>query len=275
LIAIVSAQALSVIIVRFLSFRSFFSPSICLSLKTAISQPTSHILKAIYPNALKIGLSSLGGFMVTRSAIIIGSLYLTLDEIASYGITIQLIGIITSLSGIYTSTFIPKIVELRVEDRLQVIKRLYLQGQLVLLFTFIIAGMGLLFVGPMMLQLIGSKTELMPFSITALAILVYLEEANLSIAANILLTKNEVPFFKASIISGGLIIVGLLMGFNYLHLGLIGMLLIPLVVDLSYQAWKWPLEVAKDLGLTFSDITYYLSKYLTNDKIYNLQNKNS
>lgn len=275
LIAIVSAQALSVIIVRFLSFRSFFSPSISLSLKTAISQPASDILKAIYPNALKIGLSSLGGFMVTRSAIIIGSLYLTLDEIASYGITIQLIGIITSLAGIYTSTFIPKIVELRVEHRLQVIKRLYLKGQLVLLFTFIIAGMGLLFIGPMILQLIGSKTELMPFSITALAILVYLEEANLSIAANILLTKNEVPFFKASVISGGLIIVGLLIGFNYLHLGLIGMLLIPLVVDLAYQAWKWPLAVAKDLELTFSDITYYLSKYLTNDKIYNLQNKNS
>jgi len=275
LIAIVSAQALSVIIVRFLSFRSFFSPSICLSLKTAISKPTREILKAIYPNALKIGLSSLGGFMVTRSAIIIGSLYLTLDEIASYGITIQLISIITSLAGIYTATFIPKIVELRVEHRLQVIKQLYLKGQLVLLFTFIIAGMGLLFIGPFALHLIGSKTELMPFSITALAIFVYLEETNLSIAASILLTKNEVPFFKASMISGGLIIVGLLIGFNFLNLGLIGMILIPLIIDLAYQAWKWPLEVAKDLGLTFSDITNSLTKYLANDKFYNLQNKNT
>jgi O-antigen/teichoic acid export membrane protein len=275
LIAIISAQALSVIIVRFLSFRAFFSPAICLSLKTAISKPRSEILKAIYPNALKIGLSSLGGFMVTRSAILVGSLYLTLDEIASYGITIQLIGIITSLAGIYTATFIPKIVQLRVEHRLQVIKKLYLKGQLVLLFTFIIAGMGLLFIGPLALNLIGSKTELMPFNITALAIFVYLEETNLSIAASILLTKNEVPFFKASLISGGLIIVGLLIGFNFLNFGLIGMILIPLIIDLAYQAWKWPLEVAKDLGLTFSDITNSITKYLANDKVYNLQNKNT
>jgi O-antigen/teichoic acid export membrane protein len=275
LIAIISAQALSVIIVRFLSFRAFFSPAICLSLKTAISKPRSEILKAIYPNALKIGLSSLGGFMVTRSAILVGSLYLTLDEIASYGITIQIIGIITSLAGIYTATFIPKIVQLRVEHRLQVIKKLYLKGQLVLLFTFIIAGMGLLFIGPLALNLIGSKTELMPFNITALAIFVYLEETNLSIAASILLTKNEVPFFKASLISGGLIIVGLLIGFNFLNFGLIGMILIPLIIDLAYQAWKWPLEVAKDLGLTFSDITNSITKYLANDKVYNLQNKNT
>lgn len=75
--------------------------------------------------------------MVVRSAIIIGSMHLPLEEIASYGISMQLIGVITSLAGIFTITFIPKIAQLRVENNLMEIKRLYLKGQLVLIFTFL------------------------------------------------------------------------------------------------------------------------------------------
>ena len=104
LIAIVSAQASSVIIVRWLSYHFFFTPELKLKLKESVSRHKNEVLKAITPNAIKIGLTSLGGFMVQRSAIIIGSLYLSLEEIASYGITMQLIGVIAGLAGIYTIT---------------------------------------------------------------------------------------------------------------------------------------------------------------------------
>jgi hypothetical protein len=32
------------------------------------------------------------------------------------------------------------------------------------------------------------------------------------------------------------------------------MLIVPLIVDLSYQAWKWPLEVKKELKIEVNDI---------------------
>jgi hypothetical protein len=62
----------------------------------------------------------------------------------------------------------------------------------------------------------------------------------------ILQTKNEVPFYKASLVSGSFIIIGIFISFHVFNLGLLSMFIVPLLVDIMYQAWKWPLEVFKD-----------------------------
>jgi len=257
LVAIVSAQASSVIIIRWLSYNSFFTREIKQKLLGAIARSQKEILKAIYPNALKIGLTTLGGFMVQRSSIIIGSLYLTLEDIGSYGITIQLIAVLSSLAGIYTATYQPMMTNLRINNSNSEIKKLYLKGQIIMVITFIFGGTGMLFLGEWALNFIGSQTKLMSFSIILIALLVSMLETNLSIAGNILLTKNIVPFFKASLLSGFCIVLGLVLGFNFTNLGLYIMVLVPLIVDLLYSAWKWPLEVIKELEITADD--YYLA----------------
>jgi len=255
LIAIVIAQASSVVIVRTLAYRSFFTAFTKEKLRDAISRPNEEIFRAIYPNALKIGLTILGGLLVNRSAIIFGSLYLTLGQIASYGITMQLIGVITTLAGIYISTYQPKIVQLRVENNQQSIKELYIKGQMILLITFLFGALGLLFIGPWGLHLIGSKTQLMPLIITAIALFVSFLEMNHSIAGGILLTKNEVPFFKASLISGFLVIILLFLFFNFTTLGLFAMIAAPGIAQGLYQNWKWPIVVIQELKITKKDIS--------------------
>lgn len=254
LIAIVFAQASSTIILRVLSYYSFYTPSMKQALQDAIPHAQKKIFQAIYPNALKMGLTSLGGFMVNRSAIIIGSFYLTLSQIASYGITMQIIGVISTLGSIYTITYQPKIVQLRVVHNSHLIKTIYLKGELILMLTFIVGGGGLLFLGHWVIDLIGSKTILMPFMVTAIALIVSFLEMNHSIAGSILLTKNEVPFFKASLLSGGFVIVLLFLFFNFSNIGLWAMIVAPGIAQGVYQNWKWPLEVAKELGLRYKEI---------------------
>jgi O-antigen/teichoic acid export membrane protein len=263
LVAIISAQASSVIIIRWLSYHAFFTLDIKQKLADATARPQKEILKAIYPNAFKIGLTSLGGFMVQKSAIVIGSLYMTLEEIASYGISMQLITIIAGLSGIYIATFQPKIAQLRVENNGSAIKELYLKGQFIMILIFIIGGMTLIFLGQPALKYIGSQTRLMPFLFLLLAVLVLLIETNLSIAGNILLTKNEVPFYKAALVSGSCIVLSLFLVFNYTDLGLLSLILVPLIIDLAYQAWKWPWEVIKELKITVKDYHEALYSLLT------------
>jgi O-antigen/teichoic acid export membrane protein len=271
LIAIVSAQALSVIIVRFLSYHAFFTKEMRQAIHEAVPRTQNEILQAIYPNAIKVGLTSLGGFLIQKSAIIIGSLYLTLSEIASYGITMQLISVITALAGIYTATYQPKIAQLRVEQNMPAIKDIYLKGQFIIFSTYIIGGISLLILGGWALHLIGSQTQLMPFSILFVALLVSLIETNLSIAGSILMTKNEVPFFKASLISGASIVLGLLFSFHYTNLGWFCLVLVPLIVDLLYQAWKWPWEVKKELDIKIKDYKlafFLITNYIKKIKVY-------
>lgn len=254
LIAIVAAQVSSTIVIRFLSYRSFFTYEIKESLKASKARNKKEILKIIYPNSIKIGLTSLGGFTIQKSAMIIGALYLSLEDIASYGITMQLIAVLSSLSGIYLSTFIPKIVHLRVLNNVKEIKKIYLKGEVILVASYIIGGFFLLILGPFVLEIVGSKTLLLSTPLLLLALFLSLVETNLSNAGNILLTKNDVPFFKASLVSGLFVILGLFLSLKYFQFGIYAMFLTPLIVDFAYQAWKWPYEVVKDLEFRFTDL---------------------
>jgi O-antigen/teichoic acid export membrane protein len=253
LIAIVLAQLSSVVIVRTLSYQFFFTQEIKQNLKDSIPQSKDDIFRAIYPNAVKVGLTSLGGFLVNRSAMIIGSFFLTLKQIGSYGITMQLVGVIAAMAAIYISTYQPKIVQLRVEKNLIKIKELYILGEIILIITFMVGGLVLLYVAPWGLNLIKSKTHLLPFMITVFVIIVTFLETNHGMAGSILLTKNIVPFFKASLLSGLFTVILLLFFFNFTILGLWSMILAPGITQVVYQNWKWPLEVIRELKITKTD----------------------
>lgn len=259
LIAIVSAQAASVLIIRGLSHKVFFNKEMKERIHSSIEKMSKEIIRIILPNALKIGATTLGGFIIQKSALIIGALYLTLSDIASYGITIQIIAIITSLSGIYTTTYLPKIVQLRVAHNTSAIKDVYIRGELILIGIFICCGAILLFLGQWTLDLIGSNTSLIPFSMLFLAILISFLEANHSLAGVVLVTKNEVPFFKASLFSAGLTIVLLIVFLRYTNLNVWAMVLAPGIAQGLYQNWKWPLVVSKDLAITKNDVLQAIS----------------
>jgi O-antigen/teichoic acid export membrane protein len=253
LVAIVSAQAVSVLIIRWLSYKAFFTHELKKKLRLSNFTPISYVLKKISPNAVKIGITSLGGFLIQKSSLIIGSLYISLDSIASYGITMQILSILSVLAGIYTNTYQPQIVTMQLSGKKEEIKRIYLHGKIIMFFTFLAGGIVLVLFGQKVLDIIGSKTDLIRPELIILATFLTLEQTNIVIAGSILLTKNEVPFFKASIISGVAILSGLIIMFNLAGNNLIYLILVPLTVDLIYQFWKWPYEVIKDLSITFKD----------------------
>ncbi|HQB36732.1 MAG TPA: O-unit flippase-like protein [Bacteroidales bacterium] len=267
LVAIISAQASSVLIIRWLSYKSFFTKETRQKLNEVIERSRKKIIKAIYPNAIKIGLTSLGAFMVQRSAIIIGSLYLPLTDIASYGITMQLIAVLMGLGGIYTNSYLPKIAQLRVFQNNNAIKELYLNGQFVLVFSYIICGLVLLIFGEAVLTLVGSKTPILPKSLLAVAIFISFLECNHSIAGTILLSKNEVPFFKAALISGAITVILLFAFFQFSNLGIWSMILAPGIAQAAYQNWKWPIVVSTELKITLRDV------FNTFNRVINLRNK--
>ncbi len=81
-------------------------------------------------------------------------------------------------------------------------------------------------------------------------------------AGGILLTKNEVPFFKPSIISGVATALLMYIFLGWTNIGLLSLFLAPGLVDIAYQSWKWPYEVIKDLKVSFRDIKYLSLKNL-------------
>jgi O-antigen/teichoic acid export membrane protein len=249
LIAIVSAQALSIIVKRILSHHTVYTSGFRKALNHAAARAKRDYIKPILPNAVKLGLNGLGSFLVTRSSILIGSLFLPLSDIASYGITIQIIWIIGGIASVYFNTYQPQIAQYRIQGNIPAVRHIYLRSCGLMLFTFIVCGVALFLLGDEVLELIRSQTPLLSKSMTALALVVYFLQNNHGIAAGILLTKNEVPFFKASLFTGSLTLLLLFAFLRFTTLGVWGLLLAQGIASACYNNWKWPIEVWKELKI--------------------------
>jgi di/tricarboxylate transporter len=160
-----------------------------------------------------------------------------------------------SLALIYQSTFLTKINELRIKGDLQRLKQIHIRSKSVFFLTFILGSLAIYFIAPWILEFINSKTHLTSGLVLVLMFLVAFVENNIILSSNIILSKNVVPFYKASLISGTFIVLGLIFMFKYSSLGIANLVIVPLLVDLMYQGWKWPMVVVLDLKITLSD--YY------------------
>ena len=141
-----------------------------------------------------------------------------LAMIASYGITMQILSSIYSVAGIYVSTYIPKKSvgkhtqyyrgrNLRRDKSHKTASgenKNYSQGKISEMrhHDYIVSAGGLCALGPYLLELLGSKTMLLPGAMIAVAAVISFLEMTHAMAGNVLLTKNYVPFFIPSIVSG-------------------------------------------------------------------------
>lgn len=247
LVAIVIAQLSSIIVKRILAYRSFYTNGMKSQLACAEAQDYHQILRAIAPNSIKVGLTSLGGYVVNKSALFFGSLYIALDAVATYSITLQILDILARCGTMLFVTFSPKIAQYRAQGDIAQIRRLYLLSVGALLSIYIIGGGAMLSIGDSVLSLLGSKTLLLPTSLLALLLLVSLLEQNHSIAAGFIQAGNKIPFFIPSLISGAATVLLLWLLLDVMNVGLIGLILAPGIAQLAYNNWKWPNVVIREI----------------------------
>jgi O-antigen/teichoic acid export membrane protein len=249
LTAIVSSQAVSIILQRILSHRVFFTKELKQQLSNTEAEDTKDILRAISPNAVKVGLTQLGGFCVTKSALLIGSAFLTLEETACYGITLHIIDILARCSTVYYQSITPKIAQSRANKDVIKLKYYFICSVGIMVTTFVLGGATIVFLGNWGLNIIGSETKFLPTIMLCVMSLVYLLETNHSIAAGFISADNRIPFFIPSLLSGLGTVVLLWLFLSIFKWGVWGMILSQGIAQLVYQNWKWPSMVIKELNI--------------------------
>jgi len=214
------------------------------------------LFKTIWSNSYRLGLVSLGAFLILRMNTLIGAKYLSLSTIAEYGITLQILNIVQMFSQMYFTTHIPKFNSLRMKGDMHGVKQLFRKCLRIALGTYISFFLIFLLLGNIGLKLIGSKTTLLTWHAIALFGIIILLELNHSISASLITTKNEVPFVKPALISGILIVIASIVMFKFLHMGVYSILLPQFIVQLCYNNWKWPHEVAKEFKMSFIKLIF-------------------
>ena len=253
LTAIVSAQLIATIIRRVCTYRIFFTTDIKQRLSQVESIDSKKILQTIYPNATRVGLTYLGGFVVNKSAIFIGSVFLTLEEIACYGITLQVMDIVARCGSTIYQTYVPKLAQCRVEKNLHTLKLYYFYSIISNFAIYVVGGFVWLFVGNWALNIINSETTFLPTTMLCMLLLFSFLEHNHSISAGFIMADNRIPFFIPSLISGVVTIILLWLFLGQLQIGLWGLILAPGIAQLAYQNWKWPSMVIKELKIAHNN----------------------
>lgn len=247
LTAIIGAQALSTIVRRVLAYRVFFTQEMKQCLSGAEAQDYKQILNAIVPNAVKVGLTQLGGFCVTKSSVLLGTAFLTLEQMGSYGITVQVMDVLARCASIYYQTLSPKLAQYRAENNIGALRRTYGYNVLVVAGTFVIIGLVWVLLGDWALGLIHSQTGFVPVAMLSVMLVINWLEQNHATAAGFIMADNRIPFFIPSLASGAATIVLLWLFLGPLGWGIWGLILAPGIAQLAYQNWKWPMEVIKEL----------------------------
>jgi len=253
LISMVVGLLASVIVGRILSYLSFYDQNIRNQFQYAKIRPVKEIMHIMTPNALKIGLTALGGFLITKVVMLISPFYLSLSDVGSFGITKQMIDLLGAIGGLWFSTYYPKITHCRIKGDTDGMKRLYIKSKIWLLFVFVCGGLGLILLGEPLLTFIHSRTHLLTQGAIALFLLFALLDVNNSFSMSSLLTKNEVPFVKSFLMAGIATLILLLLLFKFTSFGIWGMILAPGIAQTAYQNWKWPFTVIRELNITASD----------------------
>ncbi len=247
LVAIVSAQLLSVLMIRVLSRKSFYDKHIIESLAFVSDDGYREVLKAIMPNAIRLGLASVGGFLTFRLSTFVGPLYIPLSEMASFGITLQLLSVVSSLASLYTNVFLPKVFQWRVENNLFQVRKIFYISCFLVFAIFLSGGLLIGLLGNWILGLLGSQTQLLSGGLLAFLVLHYYLETNMVNATEYLLAKNEVPFYKRYLISGFITVFLLFIFVGYCKWGVWGMIAAPMISQSILQYWKWPYEAYREL----------------------------
>ncbi len=247
LTAIVASQLISTVIRRILTYRVFFTPELKANIELVEPQEPKEILSAISPNAIKIGLTQLGGFMVNKSAILIGSAFLTLEQVACYGITIQVMDILARCATVFYQSYLPKLAQCRAENDLNGLKRYYILCTGSLLAVYAVGSVAWIFLGNWALDIIQSQTHFVPTAMLMVMLLISTLEHNHAVSAGFIMADNKIPFFIPSLVSGAATVLLLWIFLSPLQMGIWGLILAPGIAQLAYQNWKWPSVVIKEL----------------------------
>ena len=241
---------------RFFSRKFFFTEQ----LRTEIDQykisknEVNSLISKIWFNSKKLGIVMLAAFTITKFSLFLAGLFLPLGAIASYGLMMQITGVISGLATILFITYIPKFSYYRVQEEHKSLINIFSLTMFVFYAIFITGGLVFLILGPSILELMGSKIMLPSLGILLIYLTVNLLETNHSLYATLITTKNTVPFVKPALISGFFVILGSYLSLKYTCLGLLGLILVQGFCQLAYNNWKWPLYVCRELNTTFPKI---------------------
>lgn len=253
LLSVALANLIAPFVMRYMAYRYFFNAGMKDNLAPyrSTKEERSHYFGIIWHNARKIGLVMVGSYGINRFGVFLAGLFLTLEEVSSYGLMMQLVGITISLSANYFYVSEPQFALFKVRGETERLLKRFALTMNVFYLIFAVGTLFLIFCCPPLLELIKSQSVLPGWPVLLVYSLVILLEQNHSLFSSIIVVGNEVPYVKPALISGAAIVLGSYLSLRFTGWGIMGLVLVQGICQLVYNNWKWPLVVCRDFRISF------------------------
>jgi O-antigen/teichoic acid export membrane protein len=201
----------------------------------------------IFSDILKYGLASIGAFLILRGNIFVGSIYLNNVDVAEYSFSIFTLFYISIFARLPFGVVYSKICSEIENNNIKLVKkylnRVFLFSILIYLFLVIIFYILISY---------NNKYQYLNISILSglplfLIIIMYFLELIHSISCGYINAKDDLNFYKSSLITGILCVLLCLIGMKWFNAGLLWAILSQLFAQLLYNNWFWPYNMIKDL----------------------------
>ena len=255
IISLVIGQLCSTTINRIWARRAFYDRGIKKKLSEAgPGKSWWEILKTLFNTAYKSGISAISVEFTKGLIPLIGALYISLPVMGSYGVTKRIVSFVAALAISWFTTYYPKLTSRQVMNAVKDVKHIYLKACIVAIGTFIIAAVTIIPTGDTILSLIRSQSHLLPESIMVLFFAYSFFDVMTYISTSVLLSRNEVPHYRAQAVTAVLTFILLFIGLEYYERGVAYLVLLPFITQMAYQYWRWSYKVCRELRVTRKDI---------------------
>jgi O-antigen/teichoic acid export membrane protein len=217
-------------------------------------------LKTMWPNSWRLGLLSLGGYLTVNGNMAICLSVLGLAANARYGLSTQLLGVISGMAGVWTQVKWQVIGQQRARHDYAAIQRTLWPRMWLQYLTFLAMAGGLLLCGQPLLQLFGSGKQMLPLPWLALLAFNSFLETQISIWGTLISTENRIPFLWPAIAANLLSFALSLTLIHTTSLGLGAFVVAPLLAHSLFNYWYWPLYAARGIQTSWARFMFYRPK---------------
>lgn len=258
LLGLVIANLFAVFVTRCLAKKYYFT----IELKRDIlgysitKEKIRDLFNVIWYNSKRLGFCALSGYLTQGATMMLAGIYLSLDEVATFGLMSQILFLIQGVSSIMFSIYQPRLASLRI---MYGNKKLLSEAAFVMCVFNVLYVVGIilfLFLGDYILSLIASQTVLPSIPLLIFAAIIWLLDGNCWNMCQIVATKNEFPFVRSVLLTAIAISLFCYVNIAWLKLGIIGILVARAIPQFVYNDWYWPLYTIRELGTSVKNFIY-------------------
>lgn len=268
LLSVVIANLIAPFVLRYLSHKVFFNDYInnILSSNTVAKKEIRNTFLILFYNAKKIGIISIMASMLWYASTLVIGVFLPLAVVGSYGIMVQLVGVIGNMSVIYLTSKMPQLSNYLVQNKHEQLRKEFGFSMFVFYLIYIV-GLTALMVAPLVFTICGFNVQLPSYTILVVYGLTRVIEQNQSAFCQLFVIQNKLIYFKSAILTCIASFL-LLILFLLVDCGLLGVVLAQTIPLFAYCAWKWPLYTIKKFGISFKKDIILTPIYIIKNKMY-------